>query len=161
MSKIAVMGFGNPCRSDDGVGIYVLEQFKAKIGEQEHISFFDMGTGAFETLYKLVGHDQIILIDAVINSGEKPGTLYKVPAEEVLRAPENDPMVFLHSIKWDQALSYSKKILRDQYPENIMVYLIAVDDTKLDIKLSTEVKSAGDKLVDILEEDIIKSITGV
>ena len=27
-SKTAIMGFGNPCRSDDGIGIYVVDELK-------------------------------------------------------------------------------------------------------------------------------------
>ncbi|MFN5556325.1 MAG: hydrogenase maturation protease [Chryseotalea sp.] len=157
MSKrTAIMGFGNPVRSDDAIGIYVIEQLRKELTERSDISLFDMGTAAFEVLFKLKGHDRIILVDAVINSGEKVGTLYKVPAEEVLRAPENDPLVFLHSIKWDQALSYAKKILQDDYPTDIQVYLIAVDNTRLEIELSEEAKQAGDKVVEHIKEDVSK-----
>jgi len=157
MSKrTAIMGFGNPVRSDDAIGIYVIEQLRKELTERSDISLFDMGTAAFEVLFKLKGHDRIILVDAVINSGEKVGTLYKVPAEEVLRAPENDPLVFLHSIKWDQALSYAKKILQDDYPTDIQVYLIAVDNTRLEIELSEEAKQAGDKVVERIKEDVSK-----
>ncbi|MCZ8023797.1 MAG: hydrogenase maturation protease [Cyclobacteriaceae bacterium] len=157
MSKrTAIMGFGNPVRSDDAIGIYVIEQLRKELTERSDISLFDMGTAAFEVLFKLKGHDRIILVDAVVNSGEKVGTLYKVPAEEVLRAPENDPLVFLHSIKWDQALSYAKKILQDDYPTDIQVYLIAVDNTRLEIELSEEAKQAGDKVVEHIKEDVSK-----
>ena len=154
MNKIAIMGFGNPCRSDDAVGIYVIEQLQKSLAEAEHISIFDMGTGAFEVLFKLKGHRKIILVDAVMNTDEKPGTLYKVPAEEVMRTPVEDPMVFLHSIKWDQALSYAKKILQDDYPSDIQVYLIAIDNTALDMNLSEEVRKAGDRVVSLIQEDI-------
>ena len=98
------------------------------------------------------------MVDAVINTNEPVGTVFKVPAEEVLRAPQDDPMVFLHGMKWDQALSYAKKILGDDYPEDIQVYLIAVENTKLDTLLSSEVKNAGDKVVNYILEDL-KQIT--
>lgn len=150
------MGFGNPCRSDDAIGIYVIEELKKRATEAENITILDMGTGAFEVLFQLKGHNKIILVDAVVNSGEKPGTIYKVPAEQIMRAPQDDPMVFLHSIKWDQALSYAKKILREEYPDDITVYLIAVDDTRLEIQLSKNVKAAGDKVVElIIKEELI------
>lgn len=113
-----------------------------------------MGTAAFEVLFGLKGHNKILMVDAVVNSNEPVGTLFKVPAEEVLRAPQDDPMVFLHGMKWDQALSYSKKILGDDYPEDIQVYLIAVENTKLDTVLSEEVKKAGDKVVQHILEDL-------
>jgi hydrogenase maturation protease len=152
--KTAIMGFGNPCRSDDGIGMYVIEQLKKHLSEREDVSIFDMGTGAFEVLFKLKGHHKIILIDAVINSNEPVGTLFQLPATAVQRAPIDDPLVFLHSMKWDQALSYAKKILQDEYPEDIQVYLIAIDDTKLEIQLSQTVKAAGDTLIAKLLEVI-------
>jgi len=148
------MGFGNPVRSDDAIGIYAIEQLQKQIGKNENISIFDMGTAAFEVIFGLKGHQKIIMIDAVLNTNELDGTLYKVPAEEVLRAPENDPMVFLHGMKWDQALSYAKKILQDAYPKDIQVYLIAVSNTKLEVALSKTVQDAGDKVVDLIMKEL-------
>lgn len=152
--KTAIMGFGNPVRSDDAIGIYVIEKLQQKLGIRDDISLFDMGTSAFEVLFKLKGHQRIILVDAVINTNEPVGTLFKVPAQEVLSAPQDDPLVFLHSIKWDQALSYAKKIMQDEYPKDINVYLIAVENTKLEVDLSKPVQQAGDKVVKLILEDI-------
>ncbi len=148
------MGFGNPVRSDDAIGVYVVERLKKAVGNTEGISLFDMGTAAFETLFGLKGHQKIILVDALINSSEPAGTLFKVPAEEILRAPEDDPLVFLHGMKWDQALSYAKKILQDDYPEDIEVYLIAIENTRLDVGLSKEVQKAGDNVVSLIVKEL-------
>mgnify|MGYP003847287035 FL=1 len=156
--KTAIMGFGNPVRSDDAIGIYVIEQLREKLTNPENISIFDMGTAAFEVLFGLKGHDKIILVDGVLNSNEPVGTLFKVPAEEVMKAPQDDPMVFLHGMKWDQALSYTKKILQDEYPEDIQVYLVAIENTKLEVDLSAIVKEAGDKVVQHILEDLNLSI---
>lgn len=153
--KTAIMGFGNPVRSDDAVGCYVIEQLQQKGIESDTISLFDMGTGAFEVLFKLLGHSRIIIVDAVINTGEPVGTLYKVPAHEIQGAIQDDPMVFLHSIKWDQALSYAKKIMRENYPDDITVYLVSVDNTRIEIELSDEVRQAGDKVVDYILNDVM------
>jgi len=152
--KVALMGFGNPVRSDDAIGIYVIEKLQKVVGENENINVFDMGTAAFEIIFGLKGHDKIILIDAVLNTNEPDGTLFKVPAEDVLRAPDKDPMVFLHGMKWDQALSYAKKILLDDYPDDIQVYLIAVTNTKLEVELSKIVQDAGDKVVNLILEEL-------
>jgi len=157
--KTAIMGFGNPVRSDDALGIYVIDQLRAKLEDNENISIFDMGTAAFEVLFGLRGHDRIILVDAVLNSDEPVGTLFKVPAEEVMRAPQDDPMVFLHGMKWDQALSYTKKILGDDYPKDIQVYLVAIENTRLEVELSELVKDAGDKVVQHVLEDLNDSVS--
>ncbi|MBL86518.1 MAG: hydrogenase maturation protease [Winogradskyella sp.] len=156
--KTAIMGFGNPVRSDDAIGIYVIEELKKIIGDNDIISILDMGTAAFEVLFGLKGHQKIILVDAVINSNEPVGTLFKVPAEEVMRAPQDDPLVFLHGMKWDQALSYAKKILQEEYPDDIQVYLIAVENTRLEVELSKEVQEAGDKVVQHILEDLQISV---
>jgi hydrogenase maturation protease len=152
--KIAVLGFGNPVRADDGVGIYVIDQLKKQIGEVDHLSIFDMGTSAFEVLFQLKGHDKIILVDAVINTGEPVGTTYKLPASEVEAEIEDDPMVFLHSLKWSQALSYAKKMLGADYPEEIEVFLVAIDNTSFNVGMTKEAEAGGNKIVNILLKDL-------
>ena len=152
--KTAIMGFGNPVRSDDGIGIYVIEQLQKYFQDSTGVTLFDMGTSAFEVLFKLKGHHRILVVDAALNTGEPVGTIFRVPAEEIMRAPVEDPMVFLHSLKWDQALSYAKKIMGPEYPSDIKVYLVAIDNTRLEIELSDEVKKAGDKLITYILDDV-------
>ncbi|MEL6720499.1 MAG: hydrogenase maturation protease [Bacteroidota bacterium] len=154
MKKTAVLGFGNPVRADDGVGIYVIDELKKQLEDNEKISVFDMGTSAFEVLFKLKGHEKIILVDAVVNTGEVVGTTYKLPASAVEAEIEDDPMVFLHSLKWSQALSYAKKMLQDEYPDDIDVYLIAIDSTKFNVGMTEEAKQGGDKIVNLLLQEL-------
>lgn len=158
MNTIAVMGFGNPCRSDDAIGIYVIEQLKQLFPNAANVSFFDMGSSAFEVLFQLRGHSKIIIVDAALNTSEPAGTIFKLPAEEVRAAPQEDPLVFLHGLKWNQALSYAKKILGNEYPEDITVYLIAVDNTRLDIQLSNAVREAGNKTVELIGKQLASSL---
>lgn len=145
----AVMGFGNPVRSDDGVGCYVIELLQQTFPGHEKISFLDMGTAAFEMLFQLKGHQRIIVVDAVVNSNEPDGTIFRLPASAIDAAIIDDPMVFLHSLKWDQALSYAKKILREDFPrEEVYVYLIAVTDIRMEVGLSQKVQQAALKVKD-------------
>lgn len=155
MKQTAILGFGNPVRSDDGIGCMVIDELKKRIGDTaDHISLIDMGTSAFEVLFQLKGHERIIFVDAVMNTGEPDGTLYRLPASEVEASIQDDPMVFLHSLKWDQALSYAKKILGPEYPEDISVYLIAVSDTRLEIGISEVVLQAGKQVADLIMAEL-------
>ena len=154
ITKTAILGFGNPVRADDGVGIYVVDQLKKYLGENENLSIFDMGTSAFEVLFKLKGHDRIILVDAVVNTDEEVGTIYKLPFSEIEGEIEDDPMVFLHSLKWNQALSYARKMLGADYPKNIEVYLIAIDSTRFNVCMTQEGKAGADKVVNILLKEL-------
>ena len=148
------MGFGNPVRGDDAIGVYVVEQLKKRNYKNEHTTFFDMGTSGFEVIFGLAGHEKIIMIDAVLHSEELPGTMFQLPAEEVIEAPKEDPLVFLHGMKWNQALSYAKKILGENYPKDIQVYLIAIADTKFEMAMSDAVQKAGDRLVRKIQRDL-------
>ena len=163
MPHTAILGFGNPVRSDDGVGCYVVEQLHERLPSEvlEAITLLDMGTSAFEVLFQLQGHRRIVFVDAVINSGEEDGSLFQLPASEIDAAIQDDPMVFLHSLKWDQALSYAKKILGDAYPDDIGVYLVAVTDTRLEVGMSEPVRQAGDRLVSLLAERLAADLPNI
>ena len=153
--KTAILGFGNPVRSDDAIGVYVVNELQKKMPLREDVTIFDMGTSAFEILFKLKGHQRIIIVDGVINSGEADGTLFCLPASAIQAQIQEDPMLFLHGMKWDQALSYAKKMMGDEFPEQfIKVYLVAISEIKINMELSEVVKAAGDKLIDT----IIKSV---
>ncbi len=153
--KTAILGFGNPVRSDDAIGVYVVNELQKLLKNREEISVFDMGTSAFETLFKLKGNHRIIIIDGVINSGEPDGTLFCLPASEINAQIQEDPMVFLHGMKWDQALSYAKKMMGDEFPEsNIQVYLVAISEIKINMELSEKIKVAGDDLIKTILKDL-------
>ncbi len=154
MKKTAILGFGNPARTDDGVGCYVVAELLKEWSDHPDLTILDMGTSAFEVLFQLQGHERIILVDAVINTDEEDGTLYRLPASEVEASIQDDPMVFLHALKWDQALSYAKKILQDEYPQDISVYLVAVSNTRLEIGLSETVQKAGDRVLEHILKDL-------
>ena len=158
MKKTAILGFGNPVRSDDGVGCYVVGRLSGRL-DGTGVTILDMGTSAFEVLFQLQGHERIIVVDGVVNSGEPDGTLFHLPASEVEASVNDDPMVFLHSLKWDQALNYARKIMRDDYPEDVSVYLLAVTDTRLEVGMSTAVTEAADQLVDMIAKRIEASET--
>ncbi|MCF6312173.1 MAG: hydrogenase maturation protease [Verrucomicrobiales bacterium] len=155
--KISILGFGNPARNDDGIGPYVVQQLSEITPAHEGLEIIDMGTSAFEVLFRLKGSTEMVVVDAVVNSGKPEGTLFQLPAEEVEAQVEDDPLVFLHSLKWNQALYYAKNMLEADYPANrITVYLIAVEDIGFGVDLSEPVKAAGDKLIARLRETYMK-----
>ncbi|MCI4669522.1 MAG: hydrogenase maturation protease [Bacteroidia bacterium] len=154
MEKISILGFGNPVREDDGVGIYVVQELQKRISAP-NIEILDMGTSAFEVLFQLKGRDKIILIDAVINSGEEVGTLFKLPATEIEAHIQDDPLVFLHSLKWDQALNYAQRLFpNEDVLSKIEVYLVAIHSTRFDTQMTPQAKEAGDRLIDMIMKEL-------
>ncbi|MEM6783808.1 MAG: hydrogenase maturation protease [Bacteroidota bacterium] len=153
----AVLGFGNPVRGDDAVGVRVAEQLQTRFGDalaDAGVSVFDMGTSAFEVLFQLRGHDRLRFVDAAVHTGHPVGTVFKVPAAQLEREATDDPLVFLHALKWDQALRYARQILRDAYPDDVEVYLVAIEDTRLDAPMSADVEAALDRVVEALADEL-------
>ncbi|MEM6629237.1 MAG: hydrogenase maturation protease [Bacteroidota bacterium] len=153
MENISILGFGNPVREDDGIGIYVVEELKKRL-KAPNIEILDMGTSAFEVLFKLKGRDRLILVDAVINSEQPVGTLFKLSASDIQSHIQEDPLVFLHSLKWDQALSYAQKIFPEEMPGQIDVYLVAIEATRFNTEMTQAAQEGGDQLVEKILADV-------
>lgn len=149
--RTAVIAFGNPIRNDDGIGPHVLAELRRRVPASDTVSYFDLGSAAFEVIFALRGHDRFLLVDAVTGTGEPAGTLFAVPAHVIEQAPRQDPVVYLHGLKWSQCLGYARRILGDAYPTDITVHLIAVDDLEHDMRISPPVLAAGARVVDLLE----------
>lgn len=154
-TTVAVMGFGNPVRRDDALGVEVVAALGRRLPPGAAVTLFDMGTSAFEVLFRLKGHDRFILVDALLHAPDPDGTVYRLPASEIEAQIQDDPLVFLHGLKWDQALSYAKKLLGDQYPEGrIDVYLVAISDTRMQEGMSAPVQAACERVVGLLLDEL-------
>ncbi|MEL7362356.1 MAG: hydrogenase maturation protease, partial [Bacteroidota bacterium] len=134
-----------------------VHQLQARFGDalaDAGVTVFDMGTSAFEVLFQLRGHDRLRFVDAAVNTGHPVGTVFKVPAARLEREANDDPLVFLHALKWDQALRYARRILRDSYPDDVEVYLVAIENTRLDAPMSADVEAALHRVVEALADEL-------
>jgi len=100
--KIAVIGCGNPSRTDDGAGVEVVRRLRAGgLASEPDVELFDAGNDGAALLFAVRGCKTLIVIDAC-ESGAEPGAVFEVPAD-VLEAPRRagpGPRDF----RWDDAL---------------------------------------------------------
>ena len=87
--KTLVLGVGNPLMRDDGVGPRVIELLRSGFTFPQHVDVVDAGTMSFMILDLLRGVDELIIIDAVRDTGERPGTVFRMTPEEI--APNQVP----------------------------------------------------------------------
>ncbi len=134
-----VIGCGNILRGDDAVGPTLVRHLWEQ-GVPDDVTLVDGGTAGMDVAFKMRGARSVILIDAAA-TGAEPGTIYKVPGEEVEQLP---PLEGLHShqFRWDHALAFAHWLLGDHYPEDITVYLIEVAGTDPGADLTPEVEAA-------------------
>jgi hydrogenase maturation protease len=79
--RTIVVGLGNPVRTDDAVGLRVIEAL-AKHDLPRQVTLETAGTCGIGILDVIAGFDELVLVDA-IDAGEAPGTVLELTATEL------------------------------------------------------------------------------
>ena len=150
---LSIIGCGNPNRKDDGVGVYVAQALLEWHATQAltDISIYDAGTAGMDIMFKARGSDALIIVDANL-SQSKPGSLFIVPGEELANVPE--PSYNLHDFRWDNAIYAGKKIYQNDFPDNIMVYLIEAESVEMGVGLSQAVLDTAENVIQKIKQQI-------
>lgn len=144
---MTIIGCGNTNRSDDGVGVYVARRLQEQLGHYPTscLRIFDAGTAGMDVMFQARGSSALIIVDANL-SGSKPGDIFEVPGEEL--ANIKDPGYNLHDFRWDHALYAGKKIFKEEFPDDVTVYLIEAGNIDMGLSLTDKVSEAGDRVVE-------------
>lgn len=152
---LTVIGCGNTNRSDDGVGVYVAQCLLAWLRDhpQPNTRVFDAGTGGMEVMFQARGATTLVIIDAS-STGSEPGAIYQVPGAELIT--ERAASYSLHDFRWDHALYAGRKIFRDDFPNDVTVFLIEAATLELGLALTPAVQTAAQQVVHRIQEMIAK-----
>ena len=104
-----------------------------------------------EVMFQARGSTKLIIIDACSTDSE-PGTIYKVPGQELEELPEAS--YSLHDFRWDNALAAGRKIFKEEFPEDVTVYLIEAENLGLGLEISSSLKDAVNQVIDSIKEEI-------
>ena len=86
------------------------------------------------------GCSALVVIDAC-RTGAEPGALFEVPGQELERLPESS--LSLHDFRWDNALFAGRKMYGENFPNDVMVYLIEAKSLDFGLGLSAEVAATA------------------
>ena len=142
-----IIGCGNVLRGDDGAGPVLVQ----RIVQRElppSVRCVDAGTRGMHVVSLMKGMRQVVFIDAC-RSGNEPGTLLEVPAEQIERISADDG-VNLHAFRWNHAIAFARWSLTDGYPRHVTAFLIEGRRYDVGTQLSPTVDAAVDRLVDHL-----------
>ncbi|MBO3461814.1 hydrogenase maturation protease [Aetokthonos hydrillicola Thurmond2011] len=155
---LTIIGCGNLNRSDDAVGVIIAQRLQRYLNEhpQPNVQVYDCGTAGMEVMFQARGSKKLIIVDAS-STGSEPGAVFKVPGEELEALPE--PTYNLHSFRWDNALAAGKKIFKDNFPEEVTVYLIEAENLSLGLELSLAVNNSAnlvfEEVVAIIKQNVL------
>jgi hydrogenase maturation protease len=152
---LTIIGCGNLNRSDDGVGVIIAQRLQQYLFAHPipNVRVYDCGTAGMEVMFQARGTQQLIIVDASA-TGSEPGAIFKVPSSELEALPE--PSYSLHDFRWDNALAVGRKIFREDFPEDVTVYLIEAANLDFGLELSPVVQRSAEKVF----QELIQSFEG-
>jgi hydrogenase maturation protease len=147
---IAVIGCGNPNRSDDGAGPEAVRRLSARdacpVGR---VRLLDAGTDGMAVIFAARGARTLILIDAC-RSGSEPGAVFELNGA-TLEEPYKHALT-LHDFRWDHALYAGRRIFGTAFPNDTVVQLIEAKTVEIGLGLSAPVTAAVDFVVNRVEK---------
>ncbi len=121
-ARTLVVGCGSLLRGDDAVGP-VLVRHLAALGTPPGVRLADGGTAGMDVAFAMRGQDRVVIVDACTGSGHPPGTLFRVPGEQLDALPPPQG-TNLHAFRWDAAIAFARWLLKDDYPAEVVVWLV-------------------------------------
>jgi hydrogenase maturation protease len=144
-----IIGCGNRLCGDDAVGPGLIRRLLQR-GLPAEVRCVDGGTEGINVAFQMKGVTHLILVDAC-QSGGRAGEIFQLKGEEV--EPELPPVgLNLHNFRWDHALALGRRLLQQDYPRKVTVFLIEGARFGVGEDLSPEVDRAIDRLIDRMLE---------
>ncbi|OGW39645.1 MAG: hypothetical protein A2Y97_02825 [Nitrospirae bacterium RBG_13_39_12] len=146
--RVLVVGIGNMLRSDDGVGISVIETLrKEKLKDTTEIR---EGISGVDILFAMIGYDRVIIVDA-IQSGSEPGTIHRLYLED-LGHKKTLHAFSSHDVNFLAMLECGKDLFPGKIPEDIIIIAIEAEDvTTISEKCTPKVERAVPEVVHLIK----------
>jgi hydrogenase maturation protease len=150
---VVIVGCGNLLRGDDAAGPSVVCTIRAW-GCPRGVRLVDGGTAGIDVALQMADAGEVLIIDAC-TSGSTPGDIFELSGDDVEAPPPAG--LNLHEFRWDNAIAFARRLLKDRYPKQVTVILIEASGFDLGAPLSAAVQ----KSVDALAHDLIARFTSV
>ena len=141
-----VIGVGNYLRTDDGVGIHVINRLKELYPSIETL---DAAMGSIEIIEGMRGYSNAIIVDAIVTDA-KPGTLYRVNLTEGEAPPT---ITHSHGTDLPTILQLGRQLYPEEMPREILLLaIVAEDTTTIGDRLTPSVERAAGEAIKTIAE---------
>lgn len=144
--RLAIIGCGNPTRSDDGVGVEVVQRLMAGT-VPTGVAVIDAGTAGMDVMFRVRGAQHVVIVDACRSGGE-PGAIFRLPGREAMTPTEHG--FTLHGLRWDHALYAGCKMFGESFADHTEVILIEAGSLDFGLSLSPPVQAAAERVTQLL-----------
>jgi hydrogenase maturation protease len=143
--KTLVLGLGNPLLRDDSIGLRVVQELQARLGDKPDIEVSEDYWGGLRLMERMIGFDRVIIIDAIQTDAE-PGTIHLLSPNDIPTMRSSSA----HDVNLPTALELGRQA-GAQLPRASEILLIGVeaaDVQTFDESLTPEVEGAVPKAVE-------------
>ncbi|NLA99906.1 MAG: hydrogenase maturation protease [Methanomicrobiales archaeon] len=146
-SPVCIIGCGNPFMGNDGAGIAVMQRFEGRFPEVDAI---DGGTGGFGLIPLMEGYEKVVIVDAMVGIGSRPGEVltFEVPPSWDL------PAYTLHDIGIGEVVTIAREF---GYAGEIVTIGIEVGEIQefsrdIDPGVEEGIRTAEQRILTILQK---------
>lgn len=147
--QVLVLGIGNSLMSDDGFGVFVVQQLQRDYRFSDRVEVLDGGTLGLDLLPRLEGVDRLLILDA-INMDASPGEVFRLEGEDVPRAFASKLSV--HQMGVQDLLAVAE--LQGHCPSELVVWGVQPESIEMRIGLSDAVAPALPRVVQAVVDEL-------
>ncbi|HEU6438240.1 MAG TPA: NiFeSe hydrogenase maturation protease [Nitratidesulfovibrio sp.] len=148
MQKLLVLGIGNTLLTDDGVGVFAVEELMKETWPQ-NVTLMDGGTFTQDIFYLFEGYDRLLVLDIVHAKGN-PGTIYRLSEDDLVQNEKQ--RLSIHDVDLIDSLKMAE--LRGPRPRMQVIGMEPHDFLNWNIGLSEPVQAAFPRFVEVAREEI-------
>ena len=148
MKKTLILGLGNPILTDDGVGIHVVRALRART-LPPGVLFAEAGIGGLRLLEEIAGYERVILVDAILTPGGRPGEITLLEPRDLRTSLHSGSA---HDLSFTAALELGRELGMD-IPEDPHIKIVAIQ--------AEDVQTLGEKMTPAVEASISGAVETV
>ncbi len=138
----ALVGFGNSCHGDDGIGPAAARRVYASLPRRENIELLELATSDFGVMEALIGYERAVIIDALVDEEAEVGTVRRIQLPESMEDGHLSP----HTAGFGAALALARK-LGLAVPAEIALYGVVIREPRsFSERLSPELEARLDEI---------------
>ena len=149
--KTVVIGLGNTVLSDDGAGVFAARLLHGRF--HGDVEIIEAETAGFELMEMLRDFDRAVIIDAIQLDGERPGTVFRLKADDLRTTPR---LASCHDIDLVTALAMGRRFGLHM-PDDVTIFAIQAEDM---LTLSEGCLEAVDSVLGPVADEVEDLIKG-
>lgn len=148
--RIAIVGLGNPMRTDDAVGMLAVQRLRADARLPKEVLVVEGGTLGLDLLHPLSGVTHLLALDAV-EAGARPGMVLRFAGDDVASLPVSKSVHLLGFADLIGAMQLS-----GDAPQEVVVLGVQPQTIDWGTELTDRVQAALPELTEAALEQVMR-----